>query len=98
MMEFPFDSSIKRMSVVYRKGDIADSLICTKGAVERIIDLSTSVGAGEHQEDMTDDVKNNMLDQMSLLADIGLRVLAIARKFTPQEIRIRTLRHWSLFH
>ena len=86
IMEFPFDSSIKRMSVVYRKEGIADSLIFTKGAVERIIDLCTFVGTGEHRQEMTVEVRDTILDQMSLLADQGLRVLAIARKFTSEEI------------
>lgn len=86
MMEFPFDSSIKRMSVVYRKEGLWESLIFTKGAVERIIDLCTSVGTGEHQEKITTDTKEKILDQTSLLADQGLRVLAIARKFTSEEI------------
>jgi P-type Na+/K+ transporter len=86
MMEFPFDSSIKRMSVVYRKEGIAGSLIFTKGAVERVIDFCTSVGTGEHQQDMTADLKKNIINRMSLLADQGLRVLAIARKFTTEEV------------
>lgn len=86
MMEFPFDSSIKRMSVVYRKEGVAESLIFSKGAVERIIDLCTSVSTGEHHQDLTPDTKNNNLDQMSLLAEQGLPVLAIARKFTSKEI------------
>ena len=85
-MEFPFDSSIKRMSVVYRKEGMADSLIFTKGAVERVIDLCSSVGTDQHHQDMTVHVKSRILDQMSILADQGLRVLAIARKFTSEEI------------
>ena len=84
-MEFPFDSSIKRMSVVYKKEGVAGSLIFTKGAVERIIDLCSSVGTGEHQQDMTADLKKNILHRMSLLADQGLRVLAIARKSTTEQ-------------
>jgi P-type Na+/K+ transporter len=85
MMEFPFDSSIKRMSVIYRKDGVAGSLIFTKGAVERIIDLCSSIGTGEHQQDMTVDLKKDILHRMSLLADQGLRVLAIARKSTTAE-------------
>jgi P-type Na+/K+ transporter len=74
------------MSVVYRKEGVAGSLIFTKGAVECIIDLCTSVGTGEHQQDMTADLKKNIINRMSLLADQGLRVLAIARKFTTEEV------------
>jgi P-type Na+/K+ transporter len=85
MMEFPFDSSIKRMSVVYRKEGVAGSLIFTKGAVKRIIDLCFSIGTGEQQQDITPDLKKNILHRMSLLADHGLHVLAIARKCTTEE-------------
>lgn len=87
MMEYPFDSSIKRMSVVYKTPEHAERLIFTKGAVERIIDLCTSVGHGGHESEMTSVVKESILDQMNMLAEQGLRVLAIARKSTSQEIK-----------
>merc|ERR1712230_318720 len=60
--------------------------IFTKGAVERIIDLCTSVGIGDHEQQMTPDFKESILEQMTFLAEQGLRVLAVARKFTPLEI------------
>lgn len=85
-MEFPFDSSIKRMSVVYRKPGETKSIIFTKGAVERIIDLCTKVGTAEHEEEMTPKLKDSILEQMDMLADQGLRVLGIARKSTNEEI------------
>ncbi|KAL2444485.1 Sodium/potassium exporting P-type ATPase cta3 [Exophiala dermatitidis] len=85
-MEFPFDSSIKRMSVVYTKPGIEHNIIFTKGAVERIIDLCTSVGVGEHEQPMTPELKESTLEQMTFLAEQGLRVLAVARKFTTEDI------------
>src|SRR5271156_635445 len=86
-MEFPFDSSIKRMSVVYKRDDEPRSVIFTKGAVERIIDLCTCVGVGKHEEVMTGELKEKILEQMNLLADQGLRVLAIARRFSSEDIQ-----------
>ena len=86
-MEFPFDSSVKRMSVVYKKEEDSRSIIFTKGAVERIIDLCTCVGISEHQEEMTEGLKEKILDQMNLLADQGLRVLAIARRYSSQDVQ-----------
>ena len=86
-MEYPFDSSIKRMSVVYKLPNEANSLIFTKGAVERIIDLCTTVGTGDNQETITPQLKESILEQMNLLAEQGLRVLAVARKFTSEEIK-----------
>ncbi|KAF4337669.1 Ca2+-transporting ATPase [Fusarium beomiforme] len=84
--EFPFDSSIKRMSVIYdapkgAKGSIIDttnSMVFTKGAVERILDLCDYVGTGADQQPMTDDLKESVLEQMNSLASQGQRVLAIA--------------------
>lgn len=85
--EFPFDSTIKRMSVVYNAPQDnpygvspADSIVYTKGAVERILDFCSTVGIGDIQEPMTDDLKAKILKQMDELASQGLRVLAVASK------------------
>ncbi|KAI0536480.1 ATPase [Xylaria digitata] len=78
--EFPFDSSIKRMSVVYNRPDLDHSMVFTKGAVERIIDLCTTVGAGDYQQPMTDEYKEEILKQMDAFASQGQRVLAVASR------------------
>ncbi|KAM5441953.1 potassium/sodium eff [Microsporum ferrugineum] len=85
LAEYPFDSTVKRMSVIYRRGQEAGTVIFTKGAVERILDLCTSVGFGEKREPMTPELKERVLDQMGFLAEQGLRVLAIAQKSGPSE-------------
>jgi P-type Na+/K+ transporter len=87
VMEFPFDSSIKRMSVVYQSPEHSNSVIFTKGAVERVIDLCTTSGTGENEQEITPELKEAILEQMTFLAEQGLRVLAIARKFTDEEIK-----------
>ena len=79
LAEYPFDSSIKRMSVVYRS-PTGQSHVFTKGAVERIVDLCTTISTGEHSTDMTQEQKDLVLKQMTTLADQGLRVMAIARR------------------
>jgi potassium/sodium efflux P-type ATPase len=84
--EFPFDSSIKRMSVIYdappnAEGSIVEkdgSMIFTKGAVERVLDLCTYMGTGANRVAVTDEVKESVLKQMNTLASQGQRVLAIA--------------------
>jgi len=85
--EFPFDSSIKRMSVIYdvpadhRLGDLLnehDSVVFTKGAVERILDLCDYIGIGENQTPVTPDTKEKVLQQMTHFASLGQRVLAVA--------------------
>lgn len=84
--EFPFDSSIKRMSVIYdapegESGSIIEtdnSMVFTKGAVERVLDLCSHVGTGESQEPISEELKESVLKQMNNLASQGQRVLAIA--------------------
>ena len=76
--EFPFDSGIKRMSVIYNGPDSTNSTVFTKGAVERILDLCDNVGTGDAQEPMTDDYKERILRQMDAFAKQGQRVLAVA--------------------
>ncbi|KAK9789652.1 putative P-type Na(+) transporter [Seiridium cardinale] len=78
--EFPFDSSIKRMSVVYNHPGNDRSMVFTKGAVERILDLCTTVGTGNQAEEMTEAYKEQILEQMDDFASQGQRVLAIASR------------------
>ncbi|KXH63588.1 potassium/sodium efflux P-type ATPase [Colletotrichum salicis] len=86
LAEFPFDSSIKRMSVIYdipaneETSDIwgpENSLVFTKGAVERILDLCTHIGFGDDRQELTDALKEDVLNQMNELASQGQRVLAV---------------------
>ncbi|KAL2260651.1 hypothetical protein VTK26DRAFT_5274 [Humicola hyalothermophila] len=83
--EFPFDSSIKRMSVVYEAPadneaelDPGNSYVFTKGAVERILDLCTHIGVGDAREPVTPEAKERILKQMTDFASLGQRVLAVA--------------------
>ncbi|KAG6252182.1 hypothetical protein E4U24_000733 [Claviceps purpurea] len=97
LAEFPFDSSIKRMSVIYDAPqgvsspsssssssssssiiDTSNSMVFTKGAVERVLDLCSHIGIGADQQPISDALKENVLQQMNALASQGQRVLAIA--------------------
>ncbi|KAI0433444.1 hypothetical protein F5Y09DRAFT_73844 [Xylaria sp. FL1042] len=78
--EFPFDSSIKRMSVVYNGPDSGHSMVFTKGAVERLIDLCSTVAIGNDQQPMTEEYKEEVLKVMNAFASQGQRVLAIASR------------------
>ncbi|KUI68759.1 Calcium-transporting ATPase 3 [Cytospora mali] len=85
--EFPFDSVIKRMSVIYDAPQAnpygvqsTKSMVYTKGAVERVLDLCSTIGTGEDQQPLTDEMKDKVLTQMDNLASQGLRVLAVASK------------------
>ena len=79
LAEYPFDSSIKRMSVIYKMASDDYAYVFTKGAVEQVIELCTTVGVGRNQQIMSIERQREVLQQMTSLADQGLRVIAIAQ-------------------
>lgn len=83
LAEYPFDSSVKRMSVIYKMASVDYTYVFTKGAVERVVELCTTVGVGKNQRSMSEERKQEILQQMTMLADQGLRVMAIARRILP---------------
>lgn len=99
--EFPFDSTIKRMSVIYDAPadsndaivDSKNSMVFTKGAVERILDLCTHIGVGDTRQETTEELKESVLKQMNTLAAQGQRVLAIA--YRPWNGRFKYNKHAS---
>ncbi|KAF2743897.1 potassium/sodium eff [Sporormia fimetaria CBS 119925] len=81
LAEFPFDSDVKKMSVIQEETATGKKYVLTKGAVERIIySCSSVVLEGDAPVDMTDDIRNDILASMEALAGQGLRVLALASK------------------
>ena len=80
LMEYPFDSSIKMMSVIYRSSTHSSAYIFTKGAVERVVECCISVGTEQNQQSMSEEMKHLVLQQMDMLAEQGLRVMAIAQR------------------
>ena len=87
--EYPFDSDVKKMSVIFEKLSDNSQMIYTKGAVERIIGTCERVTWLDGNEvDMTDDIRSEILENMEALASLGLRVLALAsRPYNPQNGR-----------
>lgn len=89
--EFPFDSSIKRMSSIYKVGD--KKMIYTKGAVERVLRRCTTwTGNPEEPTDTQELIEMKEEDiahieaNMDSLSSQGLRVLAFAsREFNDAE-------------
>jgi potassium/sodium efflux P-type ATPase len=81
LAEFPFDSDVKRMSVIFEEKD-GQCMVFTKGAVERVIENCTQVHwtAGGGLEPLSDANKEDILKNMEALAQQGLRVLALASK------------------
>lgn len=82
LAEFPFDSDVKKMSVLFRDNHVGDIHIFTKGAVERVITSCTSYVASPDTDsvEMTEDYRNQILENMESLAKLGLRVLALASR------------------
>ncbi|KAF9883739.1 hypothetical protein FE257_002993 [Aspergillus nanangensis] len=91
--EFPFDSTVKKMSVVFSKVTQQEdkeerTMVFTKGAVERIVDSCNSVIWNQGSSTpvpMTNDHRDMIFQNMEELAKLGLRVLALAhRPYTDQ--------------
>ncbi|KAL2142502.1 hypothetical protein VTI28DRAFT_1104 [Corynascus sepedonium] len=85
--EFPFDSDVKRMSVIVKNNSTGDHFAFTKGAVERVIRVcnkyyTDDVPAGSEgsEAEMTDEFRDHILSNMEVFAGLGLRVLALASR------------------
>ncbi|KAG8898560.1 Na+ ATPase [Tulasnella sp. 403] len=85
LAEFPFDSDVKRMSVVFRRdsavwGETPEKMAFMKGAVERILDLCILIRTNQGDVEFTQQRKEDVLSNMEALAAEGLRVLALASR------------------
>ncbi|OQE16338.1 hypothetical protein PENFLA_c028G02615 [Penicillium flavigenum] len=82
--EYPFDSSVKKMSVIFSKRDDNSEktreMIFTKGAVERVLEACTTIKWKPDSDPVPieDEMRNEILQNMEALAKEGLRVLAMA--------------------
>lgn len=77
--EIPFDFSRRRMSVLVEKNSGKKHLI-TKGAIEEMIAVSTFVEYKGTVVPLTEDLKNEILEQIKLYNSKGLRILGISKK------------------
>lgn len=104
IIELPFDSDVKKMSVIMSQGDVGPMSIFTKGAVERVSEICSHYynGNGEKLE-VTKEFRDHVIDNMEALATQGLRVLAFASGPAPQginyekEVDRRTVEHGLIF-
>ncbi|KXS97826.1 hypothetical protein AC578_10538 [Pseudocercospora eumusae] len=86
IVELPFDSDVKKMSVILENGDDGKHIF-TKGAVERVLDACSHVCLNDQGEtEVTEKFKDHVLENMEALAAKGLRVLALASKPAPDNI------------
>ncbi|EHK24022.1 cation transporting ATPase [Trichoderma virens Gv29-8] len=80
--ELPFDSDVKRMSVIMKDNRSGKLFAFTKGAVERVI-ASCSTYCPNDSDDvvpLTEEFQQEILRNMETFAGMGLRVLALASK------------------
>ncbi|CAA9959222.1 hypothetical protein CFE70_002732 [Pyrenophora teres f. teres 0-1] len=82
LAEFPFDSDVKKMSVIFEEVATSKKYVFTKGAVERVIYSCSHVFTDESDSivELEDDYREEILANMESLAAMGLRVLALASK------------------
>ncbi|KAK9460319.1 uncharacterized protein V1516DRAFT_676306 [Lipomyces oligophaga] len=86
LAEYPFDSDVKRMSVVFEaplanesrsRGDV---VVFAKGAVERMLPLCTGYSQGSSYQKMTVELQESIMETVERFAKDGLRVLALAKR------------------
>ncbi|KAF4556912.1 E1-E2 ATPase-like protein 11 [Elsinoe fawcettii] len=89
LAEYPFDSDVKKMTVVYQNLDCGETHILTKGAVERVLDSCNRIFTSSSSDTLSEEHKVMILGKMEALASEGLRVLALARRSIPND-------HWDV--
>ncbi|GJC78604.1 sodium transport ATPase 5 [Colletotrichum liriopes] len=86
--ELPFDSNVKRMSVVIRNKDGSHQAL-TKGAVKRVIkSCSTYTPDASRKLVDSDGFRDEIIQNIQALASLGLRVLALASKPMAGKVKV----------
>ncbi len=80
--EIPFDSDRKRMSTCHRMEN--RSIMITKGAVDVLLNLVSTVQTGGRRQAMTAEARRSIETQNMEFSREGLRVLAFAYKEIPE--------------
>ncbi|KAL6055931.1 P-type ATPase [Balamuthia mandrillaris] len=79
LQEFPFDSTIKRMSVIHQRKEDKSVFLFTKGAPERLLPRCTAMMEdGGVSSEFGDEELERIKAMNEQLANQGLRVLALA--------------------
>ncbi len=76
--EIAFDSDRKAMTTFHRSRDGASALIATKGAIEAVLETTSTVAASGGDYDLSEAVRARFVEQATTYAAGGYRVLAIA--------------------
>ncbi len=81
--EIPFDSSRKRMTTVHRRGRDEAGLIATKGAIEAVLEVASTVASPQGDRPLDDQTRAAFIDQATAYAAAGFRVLSLAGQTLP---------------
>ena len=81
--EVPFDFVRRRLSVVVDDGK--EKLIITKGAVEEILNISTTIDYKGEISNITIDIRIDILKISKNMNKDGLRVIAVAQKISKED-------------
>ncbi|MHA1819050.1 MAG: cation-translocating P-type ATPase [Promethearchaeota archaeon] len=87
--EFIFDSSIKRMSKIFRNKTDGQYYMFTKGAPEWLLTLSSHYkkGDGDRIYEMNEEIRAKIMDVIEEYASAGYRVLGICeKKIDPEHV------------
>ncbi len=76
--EIPFDFSRRRLSVVVE--DNSGKLLITKGAVEEILNICTTIDYNHNLMPITKEIKENIRNIANNLNEEGLRVVAVCQR------------------
>ena len=76
--EIPFDSERKRMTTVHRSDPGDGGRIATKGAVEAVLEVATTLAVGDSDRPLSGADRERLLGEAAALAEAGYRVLAVA--------------------
>ncbi|HMF33190.1 MAG TPA: HAD-IC family P-type ATPase, partial [Candidatus Lokiarchaeia archaeon] len=82
VFEYPFDSTLKRMTKVFRTGD--QYIVSCKGATEFILSLSSRAILGGNVETLTEEDREEISRETQGFEGEGYRILSFAYKFLPE--------------
>jgi Ca2+-transporting ATPase len=76
--EYPFDSSLKRMTKLYKRDHVYVSF--TKGASEILVPLCTKIIYNNKEIEFSQEIKKKVLEIVNLYATQGYRILSLCYK------------------
>ncbi len=76
--EIPYDFIRKRLSIVVSENQ--SNLIITKGALQKVLEICTSVEIDSHVESLNDKWINQILEKSRQWGEQGFRILGVAKK------------------